>query len=427
MKKVGFYSLGCKVNTTETFSIMSLFLAAGYEINDFDSLCDVYVINTCCVTAMSGKKSRQVISRAKKNNPNAIVVAMGCYSQTNPLEIAESTDVDIIIGTTDRKDIINILERFEIQSSKGLSFVRKTSPDDKFEEISSHQVIGRTRASIKIQDGCNAFCSYCIIPYARGRSRSRSFDSIIDEARELVARGFSDISLIAIHLASYGKDLSEGKSLVDILEVIDNIPGIRRIRLGSLSPSIITNKFINQISQFKNFCRHFHISLQSGCDTTLKQMNRRYSMSDFFDCLNLIKELPDVSVTTDIIVGFPGETEEHFAESLANISKCGFSHIHIFPYSVREGTVAANMPNQVDEATKKLRVKRLTEVANRSKHEFLSQYIGSTLEVLFEENNEGLTQNYLRVHADDFTRGEGLYTVLVTDIGDDMLIGRVVD
>ncbi len=405
MKTVAFYTLGCKVNIYESDAIAGIFEQAGYKVIPHTERADVYIINTCTVTATGDKKSRQMIRRARRLNPFATIVVAGCYAQVAPDEVAGIDGVDIVIGNEHKKDILTLVESHRASQ---LSLVAEIS--DKYEDFGTGNYHSRTRATLKIQDGCNSFCSYCIIPYARGRIRSRSIDSIITEVKSLANQDFKEIVLVGIHLASYGKDSEEG-DLITVVEELNKIEGIERIRLGSLEPKCLTEDFVNRIKKAKKVCPHFHVSLQSGCDATLKRMNRKYNMQEYFEGLERLRTIPDVSITTDVMVGFAGETEEEFAESLANVEKCGFSSVHIFPYSIRKGTPAAKMPNQVPENIKTERAARMAELTEKMQKSFEEKYIGKTVEVLFEQDGKGHTPNYIQVHAKG---GEGTKKVLIT-------------
>jgi len=402
MKNVKFHTLGCKVNSYETEAMKNLFQKSGYNLTDSEDA-DVFIINTCTVTSVSDKKSRQMIRRAKKNNPNAIVAVVGCYSQVSPDEVLKLEDVDIILGTTDRKNIVNYVENYSGIKINAVN--SKILPE--YEDMQSVQQ-SRTRATVKIQDGCSNFCSYCIIPYARGPVRSRDVASAISEIEGLVTDGFTEIVLVGIHLASYGRDL--GLALIDILKEVCNVEGLKRVRLGSLEPNIITPEFVKGISALPKLCHSFHISMQSGCTQTLIRMNRKYTSEQYLNALELLRsEMPDCAITTDVMVGFPGETDEEFEQNLKTVRDAKFSDIHVFQYSRRKGTPAAEMTNQIDEKIKKERSLKMLELGNKLKEIYCLKYIGSTLEVLFEDEIsqgifEGLTKNYIRVLA----KGQGL-------------------
>ncbi len=416
MKTVAFYTLGCKVNIYESDAIASLFKQAGYAIIPHTEKADIYIINTCTVTAVGDKKSRQMIRRAKRLNPHATIVVAGCYAQVAPEEVSAIEGVDIVIGNEHKKDIVSLVEQYK---NEQISLVAEISPE--YEDFGTGNYHSRTRATLKIQDGCNSFCSYCIIPYARGRIRSRSMESIIAEVKSLAKQGFIEIVLVGIHLASYGKDLAQG-DLITVIEELNKIEGIQRIRLGSLEPKCLTEDFVTRIKKAEKVCPHFHVSLQSGCDATLKRMNRKYNMQEYFEGLERLRTIPDVSVTTDVMVGFAGETEDEFAQSLANVEKCGFSSVHIFPYSIRKGTPAAKMPNQVPENIKAERAAKIAQLTEKMQKDFELKYIGRTMQVLFEQDGKGHTPNFIQVHADG---GEGMCNVLITGANDEGLEGTL--
>lgn len=416
MKKVAFYTLGCKVNTYESDAMASLFEQAGYEIIPHTEKADIYIINTCTVTAVGDKKSRQMIRRAKRLNPQAIIAVAGCYAQVAPDEVRAIEGVDIVIGNEHKKEIVELVEQARDEQ---ISLVAELS--NNYEDFGAGNYHSRTRATLKIQDGCNSFCSYCIIPYARGRIRSRSMESIVNEVKSLAKLGFVEIVLVGIHLASYGKDLQQG-DLISVVEELNKIDGIQRIRLGSLEPKCLTEDFVSRIKKAEKVCPHFHVSLQSGCDATLKRMNRKYNMQEYFEGLERLRTIPDVSITTDVMVGFAGETEEEFAESLANVEKCGFSSVHIFPYSIRKGTPAAKMPDQVPESIKAERAAKMALLTVRMQKDFEEKYIGKTVEVLFEQDGKGHTTNFIQVHAEG---GEGIQKVVLTGTNEDGLEGKL--
>lgn len=411
MKKVAFYTLGCKVNQYETDSMRAMFCHHGFEAVDFSELADVYVINTCTVTAMGDKKSRQIISSAKKTNPDAIVVVTGCMAQNALSEKKEIEHADLVIGNAERKNILSILEEYEKTHQK--VFASDIKKETEFWETEGIISEDRTRAYIKIQDGCDRFCSYCIIPYVRGRVRSRNPEEVIKEAVSMAKKGFHEIVLIGIHLASYGKDLGN-ISLIEILEQLNAQEEIQRIRLGSLEPSFITENTISRLSALEKVCKHFHLSLQSGCDTVLQRMNRRYTTAEFEEKVNLIRSaFPLASITTDIIVGFPGETEEEFETTYSYLERIRLNKMHVFPYSKREGTVAAKMAGQVSRQVKKKRAERLITLSEKNEKAFAEQFVGKEVEVLLEDRvkegyREGYTQEYVTVRAKEGSRGDVL-------------------
>ncbi len=401
MKRAAFYTLGCKVNQYETEAIAELFTDAGYEICDFSEKANVYIINTCSVTHIGDRKSRQIIRRAKKTNPNAVIAVTGCYAQTAPDEILNIEGVNLVIGTKDRKNIVNLVESLDLNSN--MNCVSNIMNNHEFEELHIRNYSDRTRAFIKIQEGCNQFCSYCIIPYARGPVRSRPEDEVLSEIKRLVKNGFKEIILTGIHVASYGIDLGD-TSLEELLIKADKIEGLRRIRLSSIEPMTLDREFVDKIKSVKKLCPHFHISLQSGCDETLKRMNRKYTTAQFKEIVDgLRKSFPNVAITTDIMVGFPGETNTEFQQTLDFVNEIQFSDAHVFVYSPRRGTPAARK-EQIDDKTKEERSKIIIDATQKSRDEFLRRHIGKTVSVLFEQVVrdgffEGKTDNYINVHV----------------------------
>ena len=380
------------------------FIDNNYEIVNFEEFADVYIINTCTVTNMSDRKSRQIIRRAKQINPNSILVATGCYAQTAKEELEKITDIDLIVGNTEKKDIVKIVEEYRDNKNRERVKMSDINKQKEFVDFGSVTYTEKTRAVIKVQDGCNNFCSYCIIPYAKGRVRSRKLESVVKEITEIAAKGIKEVVITGIHVASYGIDFDNNTRLIDLLEAIQKIDGIKRIRLGSLEPNIITEEFVNRLKKVTKMCDHFHLSLQSGCDETLKRMNRKYTAETFEKEVNLLrKTFPDVALTTDVIVGFPGETEEEFNETYKYLSKIRFTKLHVFKYSPRKGTVAAKMKNQIDSTVKEKRSHKLIELSNECEIEFLDRYVGKELKVLFEKQDgeyiKGHTTNYLLVKA----------------------------
>lgn len=380
------------------------FIDNNYEIVNFEEFADVYIINTCTVTNMSDRKSRQIIRRAKRINPNSILVATGCYAQTAKEELEKITDIDLIVGNTEKKDIVKIVEEYRDNKNRERVKMSDINKQKEFVDFGSVTYTEKTRAVIKVQDGCNNFCSYCIIPYAKGRVRSRKLESVVKEITEIAEKGIKEVVITGIHVASYGIDFDNNTRLIDLLEAIQKIDGIKRIRLGSLEPNIITEEFVNRLKKVTKMCDHFHLSLQSGCDETLKRMNRKYTAETFEKEVNLLrKTFPDVALTTDVIVGFPGETEEEFNETYKYLSKIRFTKLHVFKYSPRKGTVAAKMKNQIDSTVKEKRSHKLIELSNECEIEFLDRYVGKELKVLFEKQDgeyiKGHTTNYLVVKA----------------------------
>ena len=402
MKNISFYTLGCKVNQYETNAMMQKFQEAGYQIVDInDNISDICVINTCTVTNMSDRKSRHMLRKIKEKNHNAIIIATGCYAQVAKKQLEEMSEVDIVIGNDEKNDIVYFLEEYMKKQQKIVE-VQDISKQKEFIDMGQITYTEKTRAVIKVQDGCNQFCSYCIIPYARGRVRSRKPESILKEIKQIAQKGIQEIVITGIHIASYGRDFDNGYYLIDLLEEINKIDGIVRIRLGSLEPTIITEDFMKRLIKLDKICHHFHLSLQSGCDETLKRMNRKYTTSQFKEIVSrLRKYYNDVILTTDIIVGFPGETKEEFKQTYQFLKEIKFYKMHVFPYSPREGTRAAIMENQVDNKLKEHRSKELIEMSNQNQKKYNEQYVGEEVEVLFEENEDGYykghTQNYILV------------------------------
>lgn len=405
MKKAALHNLGCKVNAYETEAMQHLLEEAGYEIVPFTQKADVYVINTCSVTNMADRKSRQMLHKAKKNNPDSIVVAAGCYVQTSEKEVLNDLSVDIVIGNDRKHDLVRLLEEYSLDSVNDTVDDINDGKHD-FEELFIDQTKEHTRAFIKVQDGCNQFCSYCIIPYARGRVRSRRFENVIAEVERLAANGFKEIVLTGIHLSSYGVDFEEATGLLELIQAVNAVKGIERIRLGSLEPKIVTEHFASELSKLDKICPHFHLSLQSGCDATLKRMNRKYTTKEYErGCELLRKYFVHPAITTDVIVGFPGETEEEFEQTKAYLEHIHFYEMHIFKYSKRKGTRAAVMPDQIDEQVKAARSEKLIALGHDMSKEFRKFYIGKNEEVLFEEKAVigdkeyfvGYTKEYVKV------------------------------
>ena len=405
MKKAALHNLGCKVNAYETEAMQHLLEEAGYEIVPFTQKADVYVINTCSVTNMADRKSRQMLHKAKKNNPDSIVVAAGCYVQTSEKEVLNDLSVDIVIGNDRKHDLVRLLEEYSLDSVNDTVDDINDGKHD-FEELFIDQTKEHTRAFIKVQDGCNQFCSYCIIPYARGRVRSRRFENVIAEVERLAANGFKEVVLTGIHLSSYGVDFEEATGLLELIQAVNAVKGIERIRLGSLEPKIVTEHFASELSKLDKICPHFHLSLQSGCDATLKSMNRKYTTKEYErGCELLRKYFVHPAITTDVIVGFPGETEEEFEQTKAYLEHIHFYEMHIFKYSKRKGTRAAVMPDQIDEQVKAARSEKLIALGHDMSKEFRKFYIGKNEEVLFEEKAVigdkeyfvGYTKEYVKV------------------------------
>ncbi|HHV38389.1 MAG TPA: tRNA (N(6)-L-threonylcarbamoyladenosine(37)-C(2))-methylthiotransferase MtaB [Tepidimicrobium sp.] len=405
MDRVAFYTLGCKVNQYETEAMEELFHKRGYRTVDPDEEADIYVINTCTVTNLSDRKSRQFIRRAKRINEEAIVAVVGCYSQVATQEVESIEGVDVIIGTTARNRIVDLCEEV-MEDRRRINIVESLKGRRDFERLSITDIESQTRAYMKIQDGCNQYCSYCIIPYARGPIRSRPLEDIVEESKRLAEAGFKEIVLTGIHVASYGKDLKD----VDLLAVVDRVAevrGIERIRLSSMEPRMVDEEFMKRAVANGKLCDHFHLSLQSGSDKVLKRMNRRYTTGEFKNIVELIRRyMPEAGITTDIIVGFPGETKEQFEESCQFVKDIGFSRVHVFKYSPRRGTPASEFEDQIHGDVKNRRSERLISLSQEVSQSFIDRYIGQVVEVLFEEESrgnkgymEGYTTNYIRVKA----------------------------
>ena len=406
MKKVvKFITLGCKVNQYETNAMAQKFLEKGYKIIEEAEEIepDICIINTCTVTNMSDRKSRQMLRRMKEKNKNTILVAVGCYAQVAKKELNEIPEIDIVLGNNEKVNIVEYVEEY-IKENINEVEIEDVMQSKEFSEFGNITFSEKTRAVIKIQDGCDRFCSYCIIPYARGRVRSRKKESIISEISQIAEKGIKEVVITGIHIASYGKDFKEEYKLIDLLEEINEIEGIKRIRLGSLEPLLITEEFVERLKKLEKICHHFHLSLQSGCDETLKRMNRRYTTEQFRNIVNILKNAyEDVNLTTDIIVGFPGETEEEFSKTYKFLEEIKFYKMHIFKYSPRKGTKAAVMENQIQGNIKEERSKKLIELSNKNEFEYNSEYVGQEVEVLFEEEKSGIymghTQNYIMVYC----------------------------
>ncbi len=411
MKKAALHNLGCKVNAYETDAMEQLLSEAGYTIVPFEETADVYVINTCAVTNIADRKSRQMLHKAKKQNPAAIVVAAGCYVQTSAKEAALDASIDILLGNNEKHRLLSLIDECREKRRSAVEEIAQTTAlldinhcRAPYEELKVSNPTEHTRAFLKVQDGCNQFCSYCIIPYARGRIRSRALADVLEETRTLAANGFQEIVLTGIHLSSYGAE--NGGSLLTLIQSIAEIDGIARIRLGSLEPGIITEEFVAAIFSIKKVCPHFHLSLQSGSNSVLRRMNRKYTVEEYAEKCALLRRFYDhPAITTDVIVGFPGETQEEFEESCAFVQAIGFYEVHVFPYSRRDGTAAAKMPNQLPNRLKQERARGLLQLSEALKEEFLSFYDGKEVEVLFEEAREkdgktyfsGFTPEYVKV------------------------------
>lgn len=410
MKKVAFHTLGCKVNIYETEAMQELMQRAGYSIVDFDDKADIYVVNTCSVTNMADRKSRQMLHKAKKDNPEAIVVAVGCYVQAAAKSIKQDEKIDIIIGNNMKNKIADIINNYyEHQDPDTVDisgdFVLDISKIKEYEEFRVLKHKEHTRAFIKIQDGCNQFCSYCIIPYTRGRVRSRSIEEIEKEVRDLVNVGYKEVVLTGIHISSYGLDFEEKIKLIELVEAVAKIEGVKRLRISSLEPRVVTEEFVKRLSKLENFCPHFHLSLQSGSDTTLKAMSRRYSALEFKEGVRLIRKYFDMpALTTDIIAGFPSETKEDFIESLEYIKDIEFFELHVFPYSKREGTKAATMKETLGNKDKTRRVNLLLAMQKPITRKFLEDKLGCEVEVLIEDEFEHEGRRYILGHSKEYIK-----------------------
>ncbi len=404
MKKVALHNLGCKVNAYETEAMQELLEKNGYEIVPFKEGADIYVINTCTVTNMADRKSRQMLHRAKKMNPEAIVVAAGCYVQAQEANGEVDECIDIVIGNNKKKDLIEILDTYYEEKQALQKAVIDINHTKEYEEMHLSKTAEHTRAYIKVQDGCNQFCTYCIIPFARGRVRSRAKEDVIAEVTDLAQNGYKEVVLTGIHLSSYGVDL-EGEDLLSLILAVHEIEGIERIRLGSLEPRIITEEFAKTISELPKMCPHFHLSLQSGCDETLRRMNRRYTSEEYFEkCQLLRKYFDNPALTTDVIVGFPGETEEEFEKSKAFVDKVNFYETHIFKYSKRQGTKAAVMENQIPEQVKTIRSNEMLEMDAKKRSAYEETFMGKTVEVLMEESIEKDGKTYQVGHTKEYVK-----------------------
>lgn len=430
--KKGYLSLhcGCKVNQYETNAMTQKFKESGYEIvNMNDDISDICIVNTCTVTNMSDRKSRQALRKVKEKNHNAIIVAVGCYAQVAKEELEKMPEIDVVLGNEEKKDVVKYVENF-INGNNKVVEIEDIATQKEFKDMGQITYTEKTRAVIKVQDGCNQFCSYCIIPYARGRVRSRNQESIIKEITQIAQKGIKEVVITGIHVASYGRDFDNENGLIELLEKINEVEGISRIRLGSLEPKIITEEFMKRLVKLEKICHHFHLSLQSGCDETLKRMNRKYTISEVEEIIERLRRYyDDVILTTDIIVGFPGETEEEFNKTYEFLKKAKLYKMHVFQYSPRKGTRAAVMPGQVDGNIKEKRSKKLIQLSNENEKYYHDKLIGKTVEVLFEDkevNNgvtyyKGHTQNYILIK---YRTDENLENTLKeVKILDDITIG----
>lgn len=435
MAKIAFYTLGCKVNQADTASMENLFLRSGHQLVSFDGEADVYIINTCVVTNTGQRKSRQTIHRAIRKNPNALIVVTGCYPQTAAEEVKAIAGVDMIIGNQDRAQIVQLVEeRLAHRQTDTLDAVHKLTASTAFEEMAAGDITDKTRAFLKIQEGCNQFCTYCIIPYARGPLRSRSLESIRTETQRLISAGFKEIVLIGIHLGCYGKENPDGPTLYDAVKTVLDVPGVQRLRLGSLESVEVEPRLLTLMQEDARFCRHLHLPLQSGCDKVLQAMHRPYTTVKFKTLLADIKtRVPDIAITTDVIVGFPGETEADFETTCKFAESCGFSKMHIFPFSARKGTPAEKFAGAVTEAVKKERADILGRIDETMHKTFLQAMVGQTAEVLFEQPAgedyfEGLTGNYQRVFVKSGGRNLGgeILPVKITAFDGEKLLGKII-
>lgn len=431
--RVAFQTLGCRVNVYDSEAMIEMFKNDGYELVDFNESADVYVINTCTVTSMGDKKSRQYISRAKRANKDAVVAVVGCYSQVSKEDVMQIPGVDVILGSRNKSDIVFHVNRSRAERKQIVEVTDKLILNSKFEDLGVTGYEGKTRAFLKIQDGCNRFCSYCIIPYARGGLSSKNPDSVLKEIRKLAEEGFSEVILSGIHIASYGHDLPQKTDLLDLLEEIESIEGIKRVRIGSIEPMFFKNGRMDRIVRLKKLCPHFHLSLQSGSSDTLKRMNRRYSPEDFIEVVEDIRQkLEGASITTDVIVGFPGESEEEFEETYSFLDKIKLNKVHTFKYSPRKGTPAFTMKDQVGGIEKDRRSKLIMAQSDANEDAYLDSYVGKICEVLFEEGKDsvymGYTVNYLKVkvYSDENMQGKYVKTRIMKVLNQ-VLIGEIVD
>jgi threonylcarbamoyladenosine tRNA methylthiotransferase MtaB len=432
LKRVAFYTLGCKTNQYDTEAMQEQFVKKGYRVVDFQEDSDVYVVNTCTVTHLGDRKSRQMIRKAHRQNPNAVIAVAGCYVQQAAEEILTIPGVRVALGTKNRNRIVEYVEMAETTESviNGVEDIMKIR---EFEDTPIEAYDGKTRAVLKIQEGCSQYCAYCIIPYVRGPIRSRKPESVRQEVERLAAAGFKEIVLTGIHIASYGKDLKD-TNLLALLQDIHDIPGIERIRIGSIEPTLLTEEFVRAARDLPKVCRHYHISLQSGCDATLKRMNRRYTTEQYREIVDrLRREIPEAAVTTDIMVGFPGETGEEFADTYAFTEAIAFSKIHVFQYSPRQGTPAASFADQIPSDVKEQRSRKLIALGQRLEQDFMDRFLGKEVTVLFEDESadrkgyyEGHTDHYIRVIAAGRPELEGrLMPVLAEEPGEGCLVGRI--
>lgn len=432
--KVAFYTLGCRVNVYESEAMAEKFIREGYEVVDFTEVADAYVINTCTVTNMGDKKSRQIINRARRLNKEAVIAVVGCYSQMAPKEVSAIEGVDVVLGTRNKGDVVYYVNKAR-DERKVQVHVEGVLKNKKFEELNINEYQDKTRAFLKIQDGCNRFCTYCIIPYSRGAVCSKDPKKVIEEIKSLSSHGFKEIILSGIHTASYGLDLDNNITLVDLLEEIEQIKGIERVRIGSIEPAFFTQEVIEKIKSMKKLCPQFHLSLQSGCNSVLKRMNRRYSAEEYENIVNILREnIKDVSITTDVIVGFPGETEEEFKETFEFLKRIKLTKTHVFKYSKRVGTKAHDMPNQIDGKIKDERSKLLIDLNLVNEKNFILKYLNKEVDVLIEqevkgdENHwEGYTRNYIKVEVKNCPKDKkgDIIKCKIVGVFNDYAIGEV--
>ncbi|OPX45290.1 tRNA (N(6)-L-threonylcarbamoyladenosine(37)-C(2))-methylthiotransferase MtaB [Clostridium thermobutyricum] len=434
--KVAFATLGCRVNVYESEAMTEKFIREGYEVVDFSEKADVYVINTCSVTNMGDKKSRQIIGRARRQNSEAIIAAVGCYSQIAPKEVSSIEGVDVVLGTRNKGDIVYFVNKAREEKKPQIE-VSGVLKNKKFENLKIEDYREKTRAFLKIQDGCNRFCTYCLIPYTRGAVCSKDFKVVLNEIKQLAEHGFKEIILSGIHTASYGLDLEGNVTLISLLEEIENIDGIERVRIGSIEPAFFTPEVVEKIKNMKKLCPQFHLSLQSGCTSTLKRMNRRYTADEYEEIVKVLRDnLKDVSITTDVIVGFPGETEEEFNETYEFLKRNKLTKTHIFKFSPRTGTKAHDMENQIDGKIKEERSKKLIALNKINEREFTKALVGRTMDVLIEQEvkgeegvYEGYTRNYVKVHVKGISEKEigKIINVKILEEKGDYSIGNVVE
>ena len=420
-KTVALITLGCKVNQYETNAMSQKLIENGYKVVEHTQKADIYIINTCTVTNMSDRKSRQMIRRAKEMNPKAFIIAVGCYVQVSKKEVEKIEEIDLALGNEEKVNIVDYCNKLlEEKDSEKQSAMEDVMQAKEFSEFGETSYTEKTRAVIKVQDGCDRFCSYCIIPYARGRVRSRKPEHIIKEIENIAKQGIKEVVITGIHIASYGKDFRNGYKLIDLLEEINQIEGIERIRLGSIEPLLITEEFVQRLTKLEKICEHFHLSLQSGCNETLKRMNRRYTIEQFTEIVERLRvAYSNVNLTTDIIVGFPGETEEEFNKTYKFLENIKFYKMHIFKYSQRKGTKAAEMPEQISPEEKEKRSKKLIELSDKNEEEYNKKYIGKTVEVLWEEEKQGTykghTKNYVLVESNSKHQENMLEQVVIKE------------